>query len=494
MNNGETRILLIYPPSEAQTHGNCPAGLMMLGAVLESAGYCVRLLDANARSNKKSMNEVVRSAAEFKPHITGITLVTPLIRQAYTLVPELKKTGTKLLAGGPHATILPEEVLEHGFDAVLTGEGEYTIVAAVAALLGHRQMNEVSGFGYRDEGGTYIQTAPNPVLADLDLLPLPARHLTDPNDYAPSENLALMFSSRGCPARCAYCSGSLFGKKFRFRSAQNVLDEIAYINKTYGYTHFHFVDDAMTMDKGRIKDICAGLKQLTTPITWSMMTRIDAVDEELLLLAAESGCRSIDYGVESGDPGTLKKIHKPHTIEMVKNTVRLTKGSGINPNVFFILGFPWEGCKELEMTKRLMVELTPYVETFHPAVASILIPFPGTEIYESYKDEYDLEGWWLTDDRNYGIPKIGTHSYYETKLFAVGAVLEADFFYYSPDMKAKIIEIFTFMFMHNLKQKSLLPRLINIVLFNTSKGLDSLSPKLERLTFETLMKLRKIIG
>jgi len=442
MNNGETRILLIYPPSEAQTHGNCPAGLMMLGAVLESAGYCVRLLDANARSNKKSMNEVVRSAAEFKPHITGITLVTPLIRQAYTLVPELKKTGTKLLAGGPHATILPEEVLEHGFDAVLTGEGEYTIVAAVAALLGHRQMNEVSGFGYRDEGGTYIQTAPNPVLADLDLLPLPARHLTDPNDYAPSENLALMFSSRGCPARCAYCSGSLFGKKFRFRSAQNVL----------------------------------------------------AVDEELLLLAAESGCRSIDYGVESGDPGTLKKIHKPHTIEMVKNTVRLTKGSGINPNVFFILGFPWEGCKELEMTKRLMVELTPYVETFHPAVASILIPFPGTEIYESYKDEYDLEGWWLTDDRNYGIPKIGTHSYYETKLFAVGAVLEADFFYYSPDMKAKIIEIFTFMFMHNLKQKSLLPRLINIVLFNTSKGLDSLSPKLERLTFETLMKLRKIIG
>lgn len=223
------------------------------------------------------------------------------------------------------------------------------------------------------------------------------------------------------------------------------------------------------------------------------MTRIDAVDEALLLLASESGCRSIDYGVESGDPDTLKKIHKPHTIEMVKNTVRQTKESGINPNVFFILGFPWEGCKELEMTKALMVELTPYVETFHPAVASILIPFPGTELYEIYKDEYDLECWWLTGDRNYGIPKIGTHSYYETKLFAVGAVLEADFFYYSPDMRAKIIEIFTFMFMHNLKQERLLPRLLNVALFNISKGLDSVTPKLERLTFSSLMSLKKLL-
>lgn len=493
MKNGEIRILLIYPPSEAQNHAVCPAGLMMLGSVLENAGYCVRLLDANARGNKRSTAAIVQFAAEFKPHITGITLLTPLIRQAYALVPDLKKTGAKLLAGGPHATILPEEALDHGFDAVLTGEGEYTVLEAVAALLGKRPMNEVSGFCYRDETGAYIQTASSPVLADLDLLPFPARHLTDPDDYAPSENLALIFSSRGCPARCAYCSGSLFGKKFRFRSAQNVLAEIAYLNTTYGYTHFHFVDDAMTMDKERIKDICAGLKQYSTQITWSMMTRIDAVDEALLLLASESGCRSIDYGVESGDPDTLKKIHKPHTIEMVKNTVRQTKESGINPNVFFILGFPWEGCKELEMTKALMVELTPYVETFHPAVASILIPFPGTELYEIYKDEYDLECWWLTGDRNYGIPKIGTHSYYETKLFAVGAVLEADFFYYSPDMRAKIIEIFTFMFMHNLKQERLLPRLLNVALFNISKGLDSVTPKLERLTFSSLMSLKKLL-
>ena len=72
------------------------------------------------------------------------------------------------------------------------------------------------------------------------------------------------------------------------------------------------------------------------------MTRIDAVDEELLDLASRAGCVQIDYGVESGNPDTLKKIHKPHTVEMVRRAIPMTRRHGIRPVVFFILGFPWE--------------------------------------------------------------------------------------------------------------------------------------------------------
>jgi radical SAM superfamily enzyme YgiQ (UPF0313 family) len=153
-----------------------------------------------------------------------------------------------------------------------------------------------------------------------------------------------------------------------------------------------------------------------------MMTRIDSMNEELLLQAAESGCNCIDYGVESGDPDTLRKIHKPHKVEMVRKIVPLTRKSGIEPRVFFILGFPWETTDSTDATLNLMIELSPFVDHFFPAIASILIPFPGTEIYEKYKTEYHFENWWLTSRRNYDAPKIKTHSYFESNVFTMGAV------------------------------------------------------------------------
>lgn len=485
------RVLLIYPPSETQSHAVCPAGLLMLGAVLERAGYDLRLLDANARNRKRSADDVVKYAEDYKPHVICMTLLTPIVREAYLLAPRLKRTGAKLLAGGPHATIIPEEALDHGFDAAVMGEGELKILDAVDAILGYKPMGDVAGWVYPDGTGTYVITPESPVLADLDSLPLPARHLVNPDDYAPEENLALIFSSRGCPASCAYCAGSLFGKKFRFRSAQNVLDEMAHLIKVYGVTNFHFVDDAMTMDKERIVRICEGIRQLGVPVTWSVMTRIDAVDESLLRMLADAGCIQIHYGVESGSQETLKKIRKPHTVPMSKEIVRLTAEMGIEPYVFFILGFPWEDVDELEITKQLMVELSPYVSTFHPAVASILVPFPGTEMYEKYKHEYGFEGWWLGSARNYSVPKLKTHTFCETMLFSVGAVLDANFFYYPPEVQAKITEIFEFMFMHNLRNEKWSKRIVKTALFNASGTLSAISPQLEKTVFGLLSGLRK---
>ena len=93
------------------------------------------------------------------------------------------------------------------------------------------------------------------------------------------------------------------------------------LHRDYGTRHFYFVDDAMTMDRQRMKRICQRLIDERLGFTWNMMTRIDAVDEELLDLAARAGCVQIEYGVESGNPETLKRIHKPHTVEMVRRVI-----------------------------------------------------------------------------------------------------------------------------------------------------------------------------
>jgi len=485
---------LIYPPSKTQGHTDCPLGILMLAAVLGEAGYDVRILDANAQNNRKNVEGLVLTAESIKPDIIGMTLLTSLIREAYDLASKLKSPDVKLLAGGPHATILPEEALANGFDAVVEGEGEAVIVEAVEALLGLRSMEDVPGWRYIDGEGRIKRTGPKPPIIDLDSLPSPARHLVSQDDYGGRQNPSLfscVLTSRGCPARCSFCSGTLFGKKFRPRSAENILDEIFHTQRSYGTRHFHFTDDTTTMNSRRMISICEGLIEKRLDIEWSLMTRIDTVSEDLLSHLSRAGCTEIHYGIESGHPETLRRIHKPHTVEIVRRRVPLTAEMGIKPILYFIVGFPWEGPEAIQATLNLMEELSPYVGYYHPAIASVLVPFPGTEIYEEHKKQYGFENWWLTSDWNYDVPRKETHSYMESKIFIMGSVLDADFFDYSKEAKKKIIEVFKFMYLHNIRIQKSFFNPARKALLELSDRLQSFSPRLERMVFTPLQKLRR---
>jgi len=135
MSDPVAKVLLIYPPSRTQSHDSCPMALTMLAAVLEGAGYGVHLLDANATCRRLTTAQIVDEAARIRPDIIGVTLLTPLVKEAYRLASSLRSRGAKLIAGGPHATLLPEEPLAHEFDGVVVGEGEPTIVEAIEATL-----------------------------------------------------------------------------------------------------------------------------------------------------------------------------------------------------------------------------------------------------------------------------------------------------------------------------------------------------------------------
>ncbi len=486
------RVLLIYPPAQTQIHYKCPSGIMMLAAVLEREGYQVSLLDANAARKRRSSDEILQYVAKLQPDVIGMTLLTTFVKEAYDLTALLRQKGIKLLAGGPHASLMPEETIEHGFDAAVIGEGEPTIKEAIQALTGQMPMGEVKGWVYKDVNGLTQRTAPSPLVEDLDSLPFAARHLVNPLDYGSAKNLALqnaVLSSRGCPGRCSYCCGSLFGKSFRFRSAANVIAEMKDMNNKYGTTQFHFVDDAMTMNQLRMREICQGLIDAKMNITWNMMTRIDSVNEELLSLAVQAGCRQIEYGIESGNAVTLRNIRKPHTIEMVRRIIPLTARLGIRPQVFFIFGFPWEGPKEIQNTLSFMKELAPYVDCFHPAGGCIIVPFPGTEIYEHYKQEYEFENWWLIENRRYKAPTLATHSYFECRIFPFGVVLDVDFFHYTSALKREIQHVFKFMYYQNIRNLGFFSNRVRKFLLRFSEILCGLAPSWEKKLFSALIRM-----
>lgn len=487
-----SRILLIYPPSHLQNHSSCPVGLQYLAAALEQAGHEVRIVDADAARLRRTSEDIAKLACEYRPHVIGMTIVTQLAREAYRLASLLKVTGARLLAGGPHPSLVPEEPLQFGFDAVCVGEGEPVIAGAVDALLGRIPLAKIPGLSYRDTGGHIHSNPPAAPPEDLDSLPRPARHLVRPEDYygnGDANFFGNIFSSRGCPCRCSYCAGGLFGRHFRFRSASDILEEISSVHEAYGTTYFHFVDDGMTINRERAIAICEGIIALNLGITWSMMTRIDTVDQELLALAARSGCIRIDYGVESGHPETLKRIHKPHTVAMVKDIIAATRRAGITPMAFFIVGFPWETSEHIKATLTLMKELSPYLDSFHHALASILIPFPGTEVYESYKDEYDLHQWWLKPERSIGVPKLGRHAYFEEKLFPVGSVLDADFFRYSSDVRNSILQTMRYMHHHNNHNENYLIRTVKNRMIDLSLALQGVSPTLEHIVMGAFRRI-----
>ncbi len=469
----------------------------MLASVLEKAGFEIHLLDACAVKKRRCIADIVKQAIDLRPDVIGMTLLTPMVKDAYKLASALKAKGFKIIAGGPHATLAADEVISHDFDAVVLGEGEPVIEQTIKAVMGQIPIDTVTGIVYKNSHNQPIYTITREPLNDIDSLPFPAHHLVHLSEYGITNgrmHRANIFSSRGCPALCSFCAGGLFGKKFRFRSIKNIIDEIIYLNRTYGTHEFHFVDDAMTVNRERVEEFCESLIQLKMPITWSIMTRVDTIDEEMLSLLSRAGCTQIDYGVESGHSETLKKIHKPHTIEMVRKIIPLTAQYNIKPYVFFILGFPWESRDDIQVTFDLMKELAPHVECFHPAVASILIPFPGTEIYNKYKDQYDFENWWLTDDRHYEHNGTIGQSYFEERLFAYGHVLKADFFYYDKEVKEKIYEIFTFMYKHNIKKSNLIRRLIFETLFAISQKTAALSPSIERALFAPVTMAKKMLS
>jgi radical SAM superfamily enzyme YgiQ (UPF0313 family) len=194
-------------------------------------------------------------------------------------------------------------------------------------------------------------------------------------------------TSRGCPYRCLFCDRPHLGKKFRARSAINVVDEIEECVKK-GIGEFIFYDDTFTIDRQRVFDICDEILRRKLDIMWDIRTRVDNVDKVLLERLKAAGCARIHYGVESGNPEILKVLRKGITIEQVERAFKLTKEAGIATLAYFMIGSPGETRSQILETIKFARKLAPDFVHF-----SIATPYPATPLYQ-----IGLEGGQLKND------------------------------------------------------------------------------------------------
>jgi len=387
------KILLIRPNSKI-VRTPPPLGLLYLASYIKKMEPGIDLKIVDARRTRLASDAVKGIIEEFNPDIIGITALHFESAQAHKIA-KLAKSFNKncvLVFGGPYASSVYETAMEDSsVDYCVVGEGEESFYELVKRLFSGKQVNDLVGIACRINGVISFQPRVS-YIKDLDSMPHPAWDMMRLEEYFDSRRLSIgnplqveknavpIFTSRGCPFGCYYCH-NIFGKNIRFRSPENVLEELEGLVFKYGVKEVEIIDDVFNIDLERAKKICDLIieKQLRLKINFGNGLRADIMDEELVDKLKKAGTYRILYGIESGSPRIQGMIGKRLNLERAKEVIEMTVKKGISVGGFFMMGFPGESKEEILSTIRFAKR-----SRFHTASFYYVKPFPGTKLHKGF--------------------------------------------------------------------------------------------------------------
>jgi radical SAM superfamily enzyme YgiQ (UPF0313 family) len=358
-----------------------PLGLAYIAGALKRAGYESRIVDMQV--DDTDIQDLIAAQA---PKLIGFSVTTWTFKQVLEEAKRLKRRFPHriLVAGGPHATALPEQMLDGGFDAVVRGYGEETIVELMENLNRPDYWTNISGLSYKDQGDVQHNPKRAPPNS-LEGLPSPSFDLLDIERY----KWCSVSSSRGCSGRCMFCADShLFSKRVLLRSPQSFVDELEWLYKEKGVRKFYFVDEQFTFDNSRAKQICRDIIQREMKIEWLVNSRVDRVTTELLHLMKQAGCISIAFGIESGSDAILRRIHKGTRSQTALAAIRMAKAAGIRVKTSWIVGLPGTFEEQMESIDLMQAMEPNHIDVF------LLTIYPGTPLW------HRAEEFGITIDKN----------------------------------------------------------------------------------------------
>ena len=368
-------------------------------------------IEGNAYRQGLPNTEIVDRIQKFQPDLIVISVpYSGWATAAFAVVKTIKSidSNSKFALIGLHPSSRPNECLRQvNVDFVVIGEPEITTLELADVLEKgvFEDLKNVKGLGFL-ENNEFVVTAPRPVIEDLDALPFPARHLLPMKEFFEaakkipiSGNLKKpsirMLTTRGCSYGCVFCSNHIvMGRKWRARSAENVVAEIEQIVKTYGMRQIDFLDDNIAFNRERIVKICNMLIEKRLNIEWCTPNgvRADSLDPQLLALMRKAGCQKILIAPESGVQRIVDDvIKKKQSLQRVEDAVSAAHKVGIKVGCFFILGMIGETKDDIKQTIQFAYKLRRLgAEYFYFSYAT---PLYGTELYRQAK-----EGNYLTGD------------------------------------------------------------------------------------------------
>lgn len=329
-----------------------PLTLATLASVLRNK-HRVKVIDAVALNY--SLQKLKNLYLKDKPELVFVNSSTPTIKTDLTTIDELyklKKSG--FLVFGVHATYFANELSKK-----------------------NRHIKFIKGLpydcAYRIIGQKYDFS--KPLVPSWDLIDLSRYRLPLRN-----RKFVMLQTSYGCPYRCSFCTVPFYyGKKVRYKPLTNVISEIKYA-KSLGVNYFLFFSETFTLNRDYVKKLCREMIKQNLRIHWMCNSRADTIDRETLLLMRKAGCWLISFGIESGNQAILDKCKKRIALEQIKKAVSYSNSLGLLTFGHFILGLEGETPETVEQTilfsKRLNLDFAAFY---------IATPFPGSPLYEKYK-------------------------------------------------------------------------------------------------------------
>lgn len=413
------RVLLLNPPflpyfsrasrsPEVSKGGTLyyPIWLAYSSGVLEKEGFEVKLLDAPA--NGYASDQTIKEVERFNPDLTVMDTSTPSIYNDVKVGQAVKEVcpDSFVLLVGTHPSAIPEQTLNLAgeIDAVARKEYDYTVRDLAYAVEKRTSLREVKGLSYREEG-RIVHNSDRQFIEDLDALPFVSQVYKKQlkiENYFYAANLhpvVTLLSGRGCPNFCRFCllPQAFTGRRYRFRSPENLIRELEYVKETFPDSkEVFFEDDTFTANRKRIQRICSLIIEDQLDLTWSCNSRAD-LDYETLALMRKAGCRLVCVGYESGCQQILNNVKKGISVEYAKRFTESCKKVGIKIHGCFIFGLPGETLKTMEQTIKYAKSLSLDSVQFYP-----MMVYPGTELYEWAKKNGHLTtedySRWLTDE------------------------------------------------------------------------------------------------
>jgi radical SAM superfamily enzyme YgiQ (UPF0313 family) len=277
----------------------------------------------------------------------------------------------RLICGGHHPSAMPDQMIAIGYDQVVIGEGDNAIKDMVQGNVNqiiYGQISEINNIPYPDYSGLAYEGSMGPPI----------------------------ISSRGCPFACNFCASTHFWhRKWRMRSADNVLNELSYhINR--GVKTWMFEDDNFTANRGRAIDICSGISEMGQ-YNWQCASRAETLqDEDLVRAMALAGCKTVWLGIESLSQDSLSRCNKNTTVEKMLKGIEVAEKHGIETMSQFIIGIPGDTIKDIEETAKRVRQ-----SSIRRKGSNILWILPGTKAYSIAKQRGFDDNTYLVDGAPY---------------------------------------------------------------------------------------------
>ncbi|NWF51321.1 MAG: B12-binding domain-containing radical SAM protein [Ignavibacteriaceae bacterium] len=401
-----------------------PLGILYISAFLSHHGIDNKIFDTTFSSKE----ELKKYLIDEKPDVTAfyINLMTKL--NVLELIKFIRSTesikNSKIILGGPEVRYNATDLLEHGSDFVVIGEGEETTLELITKLdlKNENDLKSIKGIGFKDNNGKIIFNEERKLISDIDTLPLPNRREIEMEKYLDAwkkhhgHSSVSVSTMRGCPYTCRWCSRAVYGLTYRRRSPEKVVEELQKIKAEYNPETIWFVDDVFTISHKWLSEFNEELKRNNLKIKYECISRADRMNEEVIKMMKESGCFRVWIGAESGSQRIIDAMDRRVKVEQVREMIKLSRNHEIEAGTFIMLGYPGETEEDIE-------ETITHLKISNPDHFTITLAYPikGTEFFEEIEtNQLGSFDWAKNTDRERDFIRTYPRKYYE---FAVRRVV-----------------------------------------------------------------------